>query len=99
MTQPQTYLLNQTVMYRSKYNQKCFLYRIHTKCSKKYIKEETKFLIDIFAENGHKRTFLENLFKNCNAKMKNNDSRNSTNSKNIPRVPNIGPKIRKAKHR
>ena len=36
------------------------LHRAHTMCSKKYIKEETQFLIDMFIDNGH-RTFLENL--------------------------------------
>ena len=49
----------------------------------------------MFVENGHKRTFLEALFKDYNTKKKNNDSRNYTNSKKIPWVPNIGPKIRK----
>ena len=53
-----------------------------------------QFLIDIFVENGHKKTFLENLIKNYNAKKKNNDS-HKENSKKIPWVPNIGPKIRK----
>ena len=41
--------------------------------------------------NRHKRTFLGNLVKD----YKNNDSHNYTNSKKIPRVPNIRPKIRK----
>ena len=49
----------------------------------------------MFVENGHKRTFLEALFKDYNTKKKNNDSHNYTNSKKIPWVPNIGPKIRK----
>ena len=49
----------------------------------------------MFVENGHKRTFLEALFKNYNTKKNNNDSHNYTNSKKIPWVPNIGPKIRK----
>ena len=39
------------------------------------------------------RTFLETLVKDFNAKKKN--SRNYTNSKEIPWVPNIGTKIRK----
>ena len=30
----------------------------------------------MFVENGHKRTFPENLVKDCNAKKKNNPSRN-----------------------
>ena len=49
----------------------------------------------MFVENGHKRTFLENLVKDYNAKKKNNDSRNYINWKKILWVPNIGPKIRK----
>ena len=32
-----------------------------------------------FVENGHKKTFLENLVKDYNAKKKNNDGRNYTN--------------------
>ena len=49
----------------------------------------------MLVENRHKRTFLQTLVKDYNAKKKNNDSRNYTNSKKIPWVPNIGPKIRK----
>ena len=37
---------------------------------KKYIKEETQFLIGTFVESGCKRTFLENLVKDYNAKKK-----------------------------
>ena len=61
---------------------------------KKYIKEETQFLIGMFVESGCKRTFLENLVKDYNAK-KNNVSCNYTTSCKISWVPNIGPKIRK----
>ena len=43
---------------------KGFLHRTRTICSEKYINEETQFLTDMFVENGHKRTFLENLVKN-----------------------------------
>ena len=38
----------------------------------------------MFDENGHKVTFLEALDKDYNAKKRNNDSRNYTNSKKIP---------------
>ena len=56
----------------------------------------SQFLIDIFVENGHKKTFLENLVKDYNDKKKNNNnSSNYTNSKKIPWLLNIGPKIRK----
>ena len=46
---------------------------------RKYMKEETQFLIDIFAENGHKKRFIENLVKGYNTKKKNNDSRGFIN--------------------
>ena len=72
-----------------------FLHRAHTICSEKYIKEEIQFLVNMFVENGHKRTFLEALVKDYNTKKKNSDNRNYTNTKKIPWVPNIGPKIRK----
>ena len=77
---------------------KGFLHRTHLVCSRKYIEEETKFLVDMFVKNGCKRTFLETLFKDYNAKTKNkknNDSHKYTNSNKIPCVPNIGPKIMK----
>ena len=54
-----------------------------------------QFLGNMFVENGHKRTFLEALVKDYNAKKKNGDNRNYTNTKKIPLVPSIGPKIRK----
>ena len=49
----------------------------------------------MFVENGHRRTFLETLVKSYNAKKKSSDNRNYTNTKKMPWVPNIGPKIRK----
>ena len=38
-----------------------FLHREHSICSEKHIKEEEKFLIDMFVENGHSKQFLKNL--------------------------------------
>ena len=70
-------------MYRSKYNQECFLHRAHTICLEKYIKEEIQFLVNMFVENGHKRTLLETLIKDYNTKNKNSDNRNDTNRKNL----------------
>ena len=61
-----------------------FLRPAHTICS-----------IDIFVENGHKWTCLENLVKDYNAKKKSNDSRSYTNPPKYPWVTNIEPKIRK----
>ena len=62
---------------------------------RKNISRKKKFLVNMFVENGHKRTFLEALVKDYNAKKKNSDNRNYTNTKKIPLVPSIGPKIRK----
>ena len=47
-----------------------------------------QFLVDMFIENGHKKTFLETLVKDY-------DSRNYTNSKKIPWVPKMDQKLRK----
>ena len=49
----------------------------------------------MFVENGHKRTNLEALLKDCNTKNKNSDTRNDTNRKKIPWIPDIGPKTSK----
>lgn len=49
---------------------KGFLYWAHKVCSGKYIKEETRFLIDMFVENGCNRIFPENLVKYYNGKKK-----------------------------
>ena len=74
---------------------KGFLHQAHTICSEKLIKEEIQFLVNMFVENGDKRTFLEVLVKDYDTKNKNNHNRNDTNRKKIPWIPNIGPKIRK----
>ena len=42
---------------------KGFPHRTHTVCLEKHIKGETQYLVDMFVENGHKRTFLANLIK------------------------------------
>ena len=49
-------------------------------------------LIDVFVENGRKRTFPENLVKDYNVKKENSDSRNCSNSNKILWIPNIAPK-------
>ena len=45
------------------------------------MKEEIQLLVNMFVENGHKRTFLEVLVKDYNTKNKNNHNRNDTNRK------------------
>ena len=59
---------------------KGFLHRAHSICSEKYIKEEEKFLIDMFVENGHNKQLLKNLvIKYNNKKNKNNLENNTEN--------------------
>ena len=60
---------------------------------RKICQGRTQFLVDMFAENVHKKTFLETLVKDYNSKMKNNDICNYTNSKKIPWVPKIDQKL------
>ena len=60
--------------------------------SEKYIKEEIQFLVDMFVENEHKKTFLESLIKDYNSKKKSNDSPNYINSKKTPWVPKMDQK-------
>ena len=78
---------------------KGLLHRAHSICSQKYIKEEKKFLIDVFIESGHSKQLLKNLvIKYNNKKDKKNNHKNSTenqdykNLKKLPWIPNISPK-------
>ena len=81
---------------------KGFLHRAHSICSEKYIKNEEKFLMDIFVENGHNKQFLKNFLIKYNNK-KNNKNNNENNTENLdyknlnklPWIPNISPKIKR----
>ena len=80
---------------------KGFLHRAHSICSEKYIKEEEKFLIDMFVENGHDKQLLKDLVITCNNKKNNkNNHENNTenreykNLKKLPWIPNISSKIK-----
>ena len=72
---------------------KGFLHRAHTICSEKYVKEEEKFLIDMFVENGHSKQLLKNLVIKYNNKKnnKNNHENNTENQdyKNLKKLPNF----------
>ena len=48
---------------------KGFLHGAHSICSKKYLKEEEKFVIDMFDENGHNKQLLKNLVIKYNNKI------------------------------
>ena len=81
---------------------KGFLHRAHLTCSEKYIKEEEKFLIDMFVENGHNKQLLKNLVIKYNNKKNNKknhenktENRNYKNLKKLPWIPNISPKIKR----
>ena len=81
---------------------KGFLHRAHSICSEKYIKEEEKFLIDMFVENGHNKQLLKNLVmkynnkkNNKNNRKNNTENRDYSNLKKLPWIPNISPKIKR----
>ena len=75
---------------------KGFLHRAHTICSDKYIKEEEKFSVDMFVENGHSKQLLKNLVikynNNKNNHENNTENRDYKNLKKLPWIPNINPK-------
>ena len=78
------------------------LHRAHSKCSEKYIKEEEKFLIDMFVENGHNKQLLKNLVVECNNKKNNKNNhenktrnRDYTNLEKLPWIANINRKIKR----
>ena len=80
---------------------KGFFHRAHSICFEKYIKEEEKFLINMFVENGHNKQLLKNLvIKYNNKKYNKNNHENNTenrdykNLKKLPSIPNISPKIK-----
>ena len=79
---------------------KGFLYRALSKYLEKCIKEEEKFLINMFVENGHKKQVLKNLvikynkINNKNNHENNTENRDYKNLKTLPWVPNISPKIK-----
>ena len=79
---------------------KAFLHRANSISSEKYIKEEEKFLIDMFVENGHNEQLLKNLVMKYNNKKNNkNNHKNNTenrdysNLKKLSWIPSISPKI------
>ena len=86
---------------------KGFLVRAHRLCSPKYIQEEINFLVNVFAENGHPRSILEDLAETFiipenrvtqpappNTKTNADPSAVASIIK-IPWIPRLGPKLRK----
>ena len=81
---------------------KGFLHRAHSICPEKYIKEEEKFLINMFVENGHSKQLLKilvikynNKKNNKNNHENNTENRDYKNRKKLPSIPNISPKIKR----
>ena len=69
-------------------------------CSEKYLRAEIKYLTDIFCQNGHGRKTLKKIINDFEKKTRstNNNNNNNTNKKQtitFPRIPKIGPKIKK----
>ena len=80
---------------------KGFLSRALHICSENYLAQEIKFLINVFAENGHSKTVLEKVTKkyisNINSKKERVNIETIKNDKivKLPWVPKLGPKLRK----
>ena len=81
---------------------KGFLHRAHSIYSEKYIKEDEKFLIDVFVENGHNKQLVRNLVikysnkeNNKNNQESNTENRDYKSLKKLPWFPNIIPKIKR----
>ena len=54
-----------------------------------------QFRIDIFVENGHSKSFLEDLIRKYQNKKKESYKDNSFGKiKKLPCIPNIGPKLK-----
>ena len=81
---------------------KGFLVRATRICSPKYLEDELKFLVDVFAENGHNRLMLEKMVtSHRNPIVTNRPAPNEEFRKHvkIPWIPKVGPKLRKIFHR
>ena len=77
---------------------KGFLSRAKRICSEKYLKDEIAFLINIFVENGHNRTYLESIAKCYDAPMTRDENTEQNDYKNmvkLPWIPILGPRLRK----
>ena len=81
---------------------KGFLYRTHSICSEKYVKEEQTFLIDIFVENVYYKQLLKSLvieYNNIRDNKSNRENitkdRDYTSLKKLPWIPNISPKTKR----
>ncbi|XP_065674025.1 uncharacterized protein LOC136090971 [Hydra vulgaris] len=71
-------------------------------CSEKYINKPIQFIIDMFVENGHKRTNLETIVANYLSSKNNPNNKITKKLENnvaiikLPWLPTLGPKLRKA---
>ena len=81
---------------------KRFLTRALHICSENYLSQEIKFLINVFAENGHSKQVLEKVTKKyiSTTLIPKKERVNIETIKNgkivkLPWVPKLGPKVRK----
>ena len=73
---------------------KGFVSRVKKLCSEKYLHHKLNFVVNMFVENGHNQNHLYSIIqenKHQGPKSENTDS----NIVKLPRIPIIGPKIRK----
>ncbi|XP_065640445.1 uncharacterized protein LOC136073034 [Hydra vulgaris] len=80
---------------------KGFISRASKICSPKYLQDKIQFIINMFVENGHKKSELELITKNY-LKIKNNpvgvvadQTKNGNITIKLPWIPRIGSKLRK----
>ena len=73
-----------------------FVDRAHKICSKKFLDEEIKFLIEIFVQNGYNKDNLEKILQKYKTQS-NIEKTNTVDQKivSLPWVPGLSPKLRK----
>ena len=79
---------------------KGFLARATKIYPEKYLRAEMEYLTHIFCENGHDRKTLQKIINNYekiirSTKNSNNNNTDKKQTITFPRIPKIGPKIKK----
>ena len=74
---------------------KGFISRAKSICSPKYVKEEIRFLTNVFVENGYDRTRLEKIVKGA-SKTRTNQTPRDTTFTSLPWIPGLSQKLKKS---
>ena len=81
---------------------KGFVHRAFSICSTKYLDAELEFLLNVFIENGYKRTDLTQIISEIRMKRNNTQNQEEENNETLnrgiitlPWVPGLSPKLRK----